>query len=63
MEIEDRVLVFIRYFNVVKLTECWRIGGMSRDDFEYYKNFLIRNRHHGTIYEIQLIKPKFIPTY
>jgi len=63
MEIEDRVLVFIRYFNVIKLTDCWKIGGMSKNCFYRYRYLLAQNRPYNYIYEIQLIQPKFTPPY
>lgn len=66
MEIEDRVLVFMRYINPISGVEKWSIAGMHKNDFEGTKSLIIMNKlikrpHY--VKEVQLIKPKFIPTY
>lgn len=66
MEIEDRVLVFIRYVNIFTNIEKWAIGGYHKDDFEGMKQLIISNKENNRphyVKEVQLIKNKFIPAY
>lgn len=62
MEIEDRVLVFIRYINAFTGIEKWAIAGYHKDDFEGLKQLILDKRSH-LVKEVQLIKSKFTPPY
>lgn len=69
MEIEDRVLVFIRYFNLITNKEKTAIGGMDINDYLYMKD-CVKNKEQKNFYhtsqmikEMQIIKSKFIPVY
>jgi hypothetical protein len=66
MEIEDRVLVFIRYINIFTNIEKWGIAGFHKNDFEGLKQLIIFNKEYNIphcVKEVQLIKNKFIPAY
>lgn len=62
MEIEERILVFVRYNNSLTGEEKTRVAGLSRQDYEYQRQMLI-DKTCLYVKEIQIIKPKFIPAY
>jgi hypothetical protein len=64
MEIEDRVLVFIRWDDIITGKTKTAVGGIEKDFYLFMRGELInKSTHFPTYKEIQLIKPKFEPAY